>query len=89
MQKGIVIDKEFKQDYEAGSGSLYIPILGDLFPSLFGQKMKAIDRWFTLVKIGDEIYKYEIDSSLYNEINKDDAVMIEIDKYGMPQVIRM
>ncbi|NDV83535.1 hypothetical protein [Bacteroides sp. 51] len=86
MQKGIVIDKEFKQDYEAGSGSLTIPVLSDLFPSLFEQKMKAVDRYFALVKIGDEVYRYEIDSRLYNEINKDDAVMIGIDKYGMPQV---
>lgn len=36
VAKSVVMNKE---DVEAGSGALYIPILGDLFPKLFGQKM--------------------------------------------------
>ena len=38
-----VIAKSIKksEDVEAGSGALYIPILGRLFPKLFGQKMNV------------------------------------------------
>lgn len=51
MKYGIVKEKEYMLDYEPGSGSLYIPILGDLFPKLFGPEMNAVDKWFLIVEI--------------------------------------
>lgn len=47
-----VISAKVKDDYEPGSGMLYIPILGWLFPKLWGQKMKPIHRY--KVQLADE-----------------------------------
>lgn len=35
-----IIEKRVDRSVEAGSGGLYIPILGDIFPSLFGQQIR-------------------------------------------------
>ena len=44
-------------DYEAGSGSLNVPILGSLFPKIWGQKMKKIEKFQIIA--GNE--KYDVD----------------------------
>ncbi len=33
-------------DYEAGSGTLYVPVLGDLFPKLWGDKMRELPKYY-------------------------------------------
>lgn len=86
MKQGIVIDKEYKADYEAGSGSLHIPILGDLFPKLFSSEMKPINRWFLIVRT-DALYRYEVTKEVYEEALVGDKVTMGTDKYGMPEVI--
>lgn len=86
MEQGIVEYKEYFTDSEAGSGSLYVPILGDIFPNLFGQKMKPMDRWFVFVHIENSLYKYEIEKDIYDQILIGDKVSIGTDKYGMPDV---
>lgn len=86
MKQGIVIEKEYIKDYEAGSGSLHIPILGDLFPKLFSQEMRPIGRWFLIVRT-DALYRYEVTKEVYEEAQIGDKVSIGTDKYGMPEVI--
>lgn len=66
MKQGIIIDKEYKADYEAGSGSLHIPILGDLFPKLFSSEMKPIDRWFLIIRT-DALYRYEVTKEVHKK----------------------
>lgn len=86
MKQGIVENKEYLKDYEPGSGSLHVPILGDLFPSLYGEKMKAIDRWFVIVSREDAFYRYEVGKNIYDQILIGDKVLIDTDEYGMPDV---
>lgn len=86
MKQGIVIEKEYIKDYEAGSGSLHIPILGNLFPKLFSQEMRPLDRWFLIVDTA-AIYRYEVTEDVYQSVNIGDKVTIGTDKYGMPEVI--
>lgn len=47
---------------EPGSGVLYIPILGDLFPKLWGQEMKMIKRYFIVAND----YEHEVDIDIYS-----------------------
>ncbi|MCD7900875.1 MAG: hypothetical protein LUH22_13700 [Bacteroides sp.] len=86
MEKGIVTNKEFKQEYEPGSGSLFVPVLGNLFPKLFGQSMRSVDRWFVIAEVKDKLYRYEIDKKIYDRIDIGDKIEIRIDQYGMPEV---
>ena len=67
MQK--VKRKETVTSYEAGSGMLYIPILGDLFPKLFNQKMRPIQKYHILT----EKYRYEVRKETYEEISVGDV----------------
>lgn len=85
MRQGIVLDKEFVKDYEAGSGSLHIPILGDLFPKLFSSTMKPINRWFLIVDV-DKVYRYEVSEEVYNAVSIQDKVSIINDRFGMPEI---
>lgn len=59
-----VIYKESVTDYEAGSGALFIPILGNLFPRLWGQKMKQYKK--ELIYSSNK--KYEISADLADQI---------------------
>ena len=43
IETKIVEKKENTIDYEVGSGSLYIPVLGKLFPKIWGQEMKSYE----------------------------------------------
>lgn len=88
MKQGIVLKKEYFIDHEAGSGSLYIPILEDLFPSLFGSKMEPYDRYVIIVEVTlDELYKYGTSKEVYDQLSIGDKVEITIDKFGMPEII--
>lgn len=51
-----------KDDVEPGSGMLYLPILGHLFPKLWGQKMKPTKRYYIVT---DEHIKHEISHEDY------------------------
>ena len=59
-----VIMKYQEISHEAGSGVLYIPILGDLFPKLWGQKMKPIQSYYLNI----DNYRNEIEKELYDTI---------------------
>lgn len=58
--------KEEVNSYEAGSGSLHIPILGNLFPKLWGQNMKE-NKLYYLYSQGN---RYEADKALYDQLKK-------------------
>ena len=64
-----VVSKKVEKSFEAGSGAMYIPILGDLFPKLFGQEMNESNKYF----IFTEEYRYEVSEEHYAAINAGDA----------------
>lgn len=72
METGIVERKEYKVDFEAGSGSLHIPILRDLFPNLWGQKMNPIAKWILIVNNTE----YSVEKNLYDNVKEGDSVEI-------------
>lgn len=60
--------QEKKEEFcsEPGSGMLYIPILGDLFPKLWDQKMKMTKKYFIVA----QDYKHEVDADIYNAVEE-------------------
>lgn len=73
------IDKlVIETSYEAGSGSLHIPILGDLFPKIWGQKMKGSLRHYMI--IGTE--KYDVKEEIYKQLKEGDKVEIHWSKHS-------
>lgn len=73
------VDKKIeKKSYEAGSGTLFIPILGDLFPKLLGQKMRETRRYF----IFTSDTKYEVEKEVYNYLKKDTEFYVHIAKHS-------
>ena len=73
-----LVDKEKFVSYEAGSGMLYIPILGDLFPKLWGQKMRPATKYYLIVN-GE---KHEVDEDTYNTVDPGDEVMMNYTSIG-------
>lgn len=64
--------------YEPGSGSLHIPVLGYLFPNIWGQKMKEYKK-FRLTING---LKYDIEENLFNTLNEGDDIELTWSFYG-------
>lgn len=56
--------KTIEKSNEAGSGNLFIPILGNLFPKLWGHKMREMNKYL----IYSNGNKYEVNEDLYNKI---------------------
>ena len=67
-----VQDKEHTTSSEAGSGMLYVPILGDIFPKLWGQKMRPKGYYSLIINNA----RYEVDQKLYEGVNLGDQVDI-------------
>ena len=65
-----VIMKYQEISHEAGSGVLYIPILGDLFPKLWGQKMRPIQVCYLNI----DNYRYRVEKELYDIVEDGDLV---------------
>lgn len=78
IQKRKVDKKIEEKSYEAGSGALYIPILGDLFPKLWGQKMKETGRY--LIFSGED--KFEVEKGVYNDLRKGSDFCVHFAKYS-------
>ena len=64
--------KLIENDFEAGSGGLTIPILANLFPSLFHQEMKQIEKYIFVIK-GK---KYFVDKEMYTKYNNEDQINV-------------
>ena len=60
LETKVILKKESKRDYEAGSGTLYI-----------GQKMKGFDSFSIIV----DNYRYRVDKDLYINSNEGDEVV--------------
>lgn len=67
-----VQNKEHTTSSEAGSGMLYIPILGDLFPQLWGQKMRPKGYYSLIINNA----RYEVDKNIYESVSQGDQVDI-------------
>ena len=62
VKKGKVQKKESYTSHETGSGSLHIPVLGNLFPKLFSIKMRSKNRYYLIInntrmRMSEEVYK--------------------------------
>ena len=64
LKQAILFEKEKTVSYEAGSGMLYIPILADIVPKWWGQKMRPSDKFYFIVE-GEQ---YEVDEDIYNKV---------------------
>ena len=71
-KRGKVQDKELTYLSEAGSGMLFIPILGNLFPKLWGQKMRQKEGYFLIINNT----RHEVDQKLYEGLSQGDQVNI-------------
>lgn len=69
--------QEKKEEFcsEPGSGMLYIPILGDLFPKLWDQKMKMTKKYFIVA----QDYKHEVDADIYNAVEEGSDLYIHFE----------
>lgn len=63
-----VTRKEKKTSYEAGSGTLYIPIISDLFPKLFKQNMRSTHKFYII----SDNTKYQVKEDVYNKLKEGD-----------------
>lgn len=71
------VDKKVEEkSHETGSGNLYIPILGELFPMLWGQKMNEKKKYF----IYSNDYKHEVDEETYNYLKNGNEFYIHLAK---------
>ena len=70
IREKILGGKEPYEDVEPGSGILYLPILGELFPKLWGQKMRKTYNYRFIV----ENNKYDVDEAIYNLYQPGDKV---------------
>ncbi len=78
VKKEIIQKKEMITDYEVGSGALYIPILGDLFPKLWGQKMKEIKKGKVIINGTAQ----QIDKNLFESVNEGDDIEMHFSKHS-------
>jgi hypothetical protein len=72
IKLGKVCEKLDITDYEAGSGSMYIPGLGDLFPKIWGQEMKAI--YLMKLKVNND--EHDVEKELFDKVNEGDLIEI-------------
>jgi len=71
------IDKKvIEPSYEPGSGAMYVPILGDLFPKLFGPKMRSIPHYFIIA--GNR--KYKVEEEFYKNLKEGDELTFTYDE---------
>ena len=75
---GVVQKKEESVSYEAGSGNLYIPILGDLFPKAWGQQMKANKKYGLYI----DDYKYDVCREIYDGVSEGDEIEMHYTAYS-------
>lgn len=67
-----------EKSYEAGSGALYIPILGKLLSKLLGYKMKETIRYYVLT----DNHRYEVGKELYDNLTEGMEFYIHFAKHS-------
>lgn len=60
--------KETFKSYEAGGGTMYIPILSNIFPKLFNNQSKEILKYFIITSNT----KYRVNEAIYNKLKVGD-----------------
>jgi hypothetical protein len=70
IKAGKIQNKEYTKNYEAGSGNLYIPIIGYLFPKSWGSHPKLSYICYLTV---DNI-RYQTNKETYDRVEKEDVV---------------
>lgn len=73
-----VQEKQDKTSYEAGSGALHIPILGNLFPKIWSQEMKP--KYVLYLIINNT--RYEVRKDVFNQTKKGDLVEIHYSQFS-------
>lgn len=74
----VVSAKESKTSYEAGSGAMYVPALGDIFPKLWGQKMKPSELSYLII---DNV-RQEVEKDTFDKIKEGDSVEMHYTKHS-------
>ena len=74
--EGVIQSKASKEEGIAGSGVLYIPILGDLFPSIWGAEMST-QKYYKVI-INNTVYT--LSEQVYNKIEEGDKVSLLFSK---------
>lgn len=69
---------ENETSYEAGSGSMFIPILGNLFAKLWGQEMQPILK-LNLIING---FRFEVEKQDFDKVKKYDIMEIHYSKHS-------
>lgn len=72
LYKEQIIRKEEIQDAEVGSGSLYIPFLGDLFPKRWGLPMNKFSKY----KICVQSREIDVNKDTYEKLNEKELVTL-------------
>jgi len=70
--------KECETSYEAGSGSMHVPILGSLFPKIWGQEMKPSLK-YNLIING---FRYEVSKEIFEKVNENEFVEMQFAKHS-------
>ncbi|MFC4673663.1 hypothetical protein [Dysgonomonas termitidis] len=70
VELGKIQIKECKKSYEAGSGNLYIPILGNLFPKLWGSQPRLSLLCYLVINN----VRYKVDDDFYNKVNEEEII---------------
>lgn len=65
-----VQEKQDKNSHEAGSGTLHMPILGNLIPKLWSKEMNP--KFIMYLVINN--YRYEVSKEIYNNTKKGDLI---------------
>lgn len=73
-----VLNKERQTSYEAGSGKLHIPILGDIFPKLWGQEMKPKEK-FSFIING---FRYEVNEDVFQNVKESETVEMHFSNHS-------
>ncbi|MBP1637797.1 MAG: hypothetical protein H6Q18_586 [Bacteroidetes bacterium] len=78
IETKIVEKKEKTIDYEVGSGSLYVPVLGKLFPKIWGQEMKS----YEVLRLTIDGEKYNVGKDIFDNIKEGDNIELHWSYYG-------
>ncbi len=78
VKTGKVSGKEDRTSFEAGSGTLHIPGLGDRFPKQWSQKMKPNYLVYFIINN----YRYKVNKTLYDKTNIGDLVEMHFSEFS-------
>lgn len=78
LEEGIVQHKEEKKSYEAGGGSLHIPILGSIFPKLFSQTPRVTVICYLIINN----IRYEVEEELYDRVSENEKLNLFFARYS-------